>query len=255
MNRKRTMDRQRILVIGLGIVLLILIMIVARQGIKKLTAKAVTTGEGITYIENKENADIQEIETRIQRLEAKDQISEEDMANRTPKALFVNSVVMGDSITEGFAAYDVLAASSVIADIGVELIDLGDEIEKVENLNPQVIFLAYGNNDIEATNGNTELFETQYKKALAEIQDAVPDARIFINGILPVSSSVLDARPWYNNIDAYNEVLRSICDEKNLTYIDNSGIVSEDLFEQDGIHFQSAFYPLWAQNMAEVAAL
>lgn len=255
MNRKRTMDRQRILMIGLGLVLLVLLIIVARQGIKKLTAKAVTTGEGITYIENKENADIQEIETRIQRLEAKDRVSEEDLANRTPKALFVNSVVMGDSITEGFAGYDVLAASSVVADIGVELTDLKDEISKVENLNPQVIFLAYGNNDIGSTNGDTELFEKQYKKVLVDIQEAVPDARIFINGILPVSSNVLVSSPWYNDIDAYNEVLKSICDEKNLTYIDNSGIVSEDLFEQDGIHFQSAFYPLWAQNMAEVAAL
>ena len=55
--------------------------------------------------------------------------------------MFASTVVMGDSITEGFTAYDVLNANSVVSKIGASLTDLDDQCEKLKEINPQMVFV------------------------------------------------------------------------------------------------------------------
>ena len=45
-------------------------------------------------------------------------------------------------------------------------------------------------------------------------------------------------------------VAKSIVEE-----IDNSDIIEDEYYEEDGIHFKANFYPIWAEKMAEVATL
>ena len=53
----------------------------------------------------------------------------------------------------------------------------------------------------------------------------------------------------------YNTALQEMCDGKHLGFIDNTALVQENYYEEDGIHFKAEFYPVWATNMAEVATL
>ena len=75
--------------------------------------------------------------------------------------MFASTVVMGDSITEGFTAYDVLNANSVVSKIGASLTDLDDQCEKLKEINPQMVFVSYGMNDVINTNGDTDTFIKQ----------------------------------------------------------------------------------------------
>lgn len=69
---------------------------------------------------------------------------------------------MGDSISSGFSEYDVLNASSVVAKRGIQLEGLDEQISQAKKLNPQVVFLSYGMNDVIATDGDTEAFIKKY---------------------------------------------------------------------------------------------
>lgn len=48
---------------------------------------------------------------------------------------------------------------------------------------------------------------------------------------------------------------KELCDKKRIAFIDSSDLMSDEYYEQDGIHFKASFYPVWAEKMAEVAGL
>ena len=152
----------------------VVIGILVAEGVSSLRKGKVDTSKGIKIIKQAEKSDVTAIENKIEKLEEKDKAEnktaeqEKEDTDRNYKAIFANSVIMGDSISEAFTEYDILNASSVIAKIGVELDELDDQIAKVEKLNPQVIFLSYGMNDIIATRGDTKEFVKQYDALLED---------------------------------------------------------------------------------------
>ncbi len=221
-------------------------------GVTRLTSSGADTEEGIAYIKAAEAEDITVIEQKIAQLESQDG-GEED--TRSAKEKFASSVVMGDSITEGLVEYDVLSASSVVSKIGVHLDELDDQVAQVKELNPQVIFLTFGMNDIIEDGEDTEQFRSDYEALVKQIQEEVPDAHIFVNSIFPVLDTAVENEPALERISEYNTVLSEMCTKLQIGFIDNTELVSDQYYEEDGIHFKAEFYPLWADRMAEVASL
>ena len=221
-------------------------------GITRFTSSGGDTEEGIAYIKAAEAEDITVIEQKIAQLESQDG-REED--TRSAKEKFASSVVMGDSITEGLVEYDVLSASSVVSKIGVQLDELDDQVAQVKELNPQVIFLTFGMNDVIEDGEDTAQFRSDYEALVKQIQEEVPDAHIFVNSIFPVLDTAVENEPALERISEYNTVLSEMCTKLQVGFIDNTELVSDQYYEEDGIHFKAEFYPLWADRMAEVASL
>lgn len=243
--------KKRLLLIGACAAVLILLVILAAWGIRQLVTPKVDTEQGLSYIRAAESEDVTTIEQKINQLERQD--GGED--SRSYKEKFASSIVMGDSIAEGFSEYDVLNASSVVSKIGVHLYELEEQVQQAADLNPQVIFLALGMNDVIATAGDTDQFLEQYEAVVAQLREAVPNAHIYVNSIFPVQDSAIEKEPELAQISEYNTVLRQMCDDLQLGFIDNTDLVQEQYYEEDGVHFKAEFYPLWADRMAEVAAL
>ena len=243
--------KKRLLLIGACAAVLILLVILAVWGIRQLVTPKVDTEQGLSYIRAAESEDITTIEQKINQLERQD--GGED--SRSYKEKFASSIVMGDSIAEGFSEYDLLNASSVVSKIGVHLYELEEQVQQAADLNPQVIFLALGMNDVIATAGDTEQFLEQYEAVVAQLREAVPNAHIYVNSIFPVQDSAIEKEPELAQISEYNTVLRQMCDDLQRGFIDNTDLVQDQYYEEDGVHFKAEFYPLWADRMAEVAAL
>ena len=243
--------RKRLLLIGACALVLILLVILAVQGIRRLTSPRVDTEQGVEYIKAAESEDIATIEQKISQLEQQD--GGEDA--RSYKEKFASSVVMGDSITEGFSEYDVLNASSVVSKIGVHLNELDEQVQQVKELDPQVIFLAYGMNDVISTAGDTDQFLEEYETLVDQLREEVPNAHINVNSIFPVTDSAVKKEPELAQISEYNTALKGMCDEMQVGFIDNTELVEDQYYEEDGVHFKAEFYPIWAERMAEVAAL
>lgn len=174
---------------------MLILLGVVIHGVKQFTAENADTKKGIEYIQSKENEEVKVIEQKIASLEAKDPASGD--TERSLKDRFSGAVVMGDSISSGFSEYDVLNASSVVAKRGIQLEGLDEQISQAKKLNPQVVFLSYGMNDVIATDGDTEAFINKYAAVIESITKEMPSVRIYINSIFPVSASAAEKnRHW-----------------------------------------------------------
>ena len=251
MKRIRRKTKRRIILGAIAVVAVLLIILIV-NGVRSIFTGHPDTSAGVEYIQQEEAGDVAAIEAKISQLEAQDNNGED---TRSLKEKFMGAVVVGDSITEGFAEYDVLNASSVVAQIGVHLTELDDMIANVKELSPGIVFLSLGMNDVTATNGDTEQFTSEYKAVIEKFQEEVPDAHIFVNSICPVQDSASSEEAALASIPQYNEALQTLCESMSVGYIDNTDLVQDQYYEQDGIHFKSEFYPIWGENMAEVAAL
>lgn len=247
--KRRTKRR---IVLGVCIVAAVAVLIFIIHGVRGLLHRGADTSAGVEYIEKEEAGDITAIEEKISLLEKQDGSGED---GRSIKEKFAGAVVLGDSVAEGFAEYDILNASSVAAKIGVHLDELNEQISKVKELSPGILFLYLGMNDVTATNGDVDRFVSEYKSVLTQLKEEVPDAHIFVNSIFPVQEKALEGEPLLEKIPEYNDALKELCDSQTVAFIDNTDLVSEQYYEQDGIHFKADFYPIWAEHMAEVASL
>ena len=251
MKKKNDRKRQRSIRVGIAGVAIVTAVLLTVQGVSHLTKKSVDTSKGIEYIKSKESADAKTIEQKIKQAERQDFIVD-GKDTRSLKERFSGVVVMGDSITEAFEEYDVLNSSSVVAKVGINFNEVDEQIEQARQLDPQVIFLNYGNNDIEADQGT---FIKEYSSIIKKIQKSIPDAHIFVNAMFPVQDKALQKEPAFANIAEYNKAIESLCEKLQVGYLDSSDLVKDEYYEPDGIHFKAEFYPIWAEKMSEVATL
>ena len=247
---KRRTQRNILIGICAGAVLLAAVLLI--QGIRRITADRADTSEGVEYIKNVESEDVAAVEEKISRLESQEGA---DTAEKSIKERFSNAVVLGDSIAAGFSEYDILNASSVIAESDARLGHPESLIERAKAMSPQILFLSLDIRDVTAEDGGIDAFTEQYGTFLDTLQEELPNAHIFVNSIFPVQEKALESEPELGQTEQYNNALEELCDSRRVGFIDNTDIVEDQYYEEDGIHFQMSFYTVWAEHMAEVAAL
>lgn len=250
--KKLTRKDKRNIVIACIVVLAVLAAALIVRGVGKLMERSVDTTAGLEYIQGEEDRDVADIETKISQLEQQESGEEDD---RSIKEKFANAVVLGDSIPRGFIEYDVLNASNVKAQTGAHLTQMDSQIEDAKAVSPLVVFISIGENDVTATNGDTDLFISQYTEVLDQISKELPGANVFVNSIFPVQEQAAEDEPYLTEIPAYNKALSELCGKREIGFIDNTELVQDQYYEPDGQHFTAAFYPIWAEHMAEVAQL
>ena len=241
--KKIKQKTKRKIVLAVCVLAAALVIVLIVQGVRGLFYKKADTSAGLEYIHGEEKGDIAAIEKKIELLEKKD--GEEGTGERSLKEKFTGAVIVGDSITEGFTEYDILNTSSVVAKIGVHLDELDEQIKQVKKLSPGIIFLSLGMNDVEHTNGDADEFVKQYGAVVDELKKSVPGAHIFVNAIFPVQEKAVKEKPVFAEIENFNEKLKELCDKKRIAFIDSSDLMSDEYYEQDGIHFKASFYPVW----------
>lgn len=224
------------------------------SGIVRSRVKRVSTAEGIAIMEKAEAADVTAVESKIENLENKEKQETGDGDTRSLKEQFASTVVMGDSVAAGFAEYDVLNASSVVADIGAGVSNPDEHIARLKELNPQMVFMSYGINDITEQVLDEEAFVEAYKTAIQKIQEELPNTKIFVNSVFPIQQSA-SSETAAVSVEEYNTALRELCDRQQIAFVDCTSLAAAEYYETDGIHFKAEFYPVWAQYMAEVAEL
>ena len=225
--------------------------------------------EGLSRLQALENSDISQIEKQLRELEQgskalqdsdiQETIAKDNMtlSNIELKQAFQGSVIIGDSITESIVEYGFLDTDVVISKRGLSVADASEQIETAIGLHPRNIFMAFGSNDLELYGSDSQAFIDSYRTQLKKLQEALPDSPIYINGILPIQQATIDAVPALGFYPEYNEGLKKLCQEMNCTYIDNAFIVqdNDNMYEPDGEHVVSDYYPKWLTYMAKTAGL
>lgn len=168
---------------------------------------------------------------------------------------FQPAAILGDSIAQATQEYGWLDDSQVFAKIGTSISTSQDLIQQAIDKNPQVVFLCFGLNDLEAFRSDVDHFIEEYTACIQQVQTALPQATIYVHALFPPDSSV--SKGFYDYLDTYNQRLKELCTQLQVHYLDSSFILDAkpELYDADGIHPVSAFYPLWLTYLADVTGL
>lgn len=169
-------------------------------------------------------------------------------------AQFKNSVFIGDSITEGFTVNEILPKACVIAGAGATAGFAYDDIGGLAAKKPDHVFIMLGSNDMLWPKGDPRvLFENDMTKLVNKIKEEVPNTKIYLESITPVTQGALQDEPRYKNIDDYNTLLQELAHKLSVKYVDIGAVAKKhtDLFAEDGVHFKKEFYPLWLNELSK----
>lgn len=179
--------------------------------------------------------------------------------NCSDKFLNARAMVIGDSTAEGLTAYGILDSSSVIWTRGRTIQYMKEDIGPVLNYKPDVLFLSYGANDLLSWNGNVDGYINAYSNVLDYLSSTLPNTRICINSVLPVSNEAKEKNSAYNYQEEFNTRLKELCGSRGITFIDNSFILNNSpdgkVYESDGVHPRPFYYRQWANNMITASGI
>lgn len=225
--------------------------------------------DGVLAIRNLENKNVSDIQSKIEKIK-QDKIDElnkmnqesikkyeksntNEQKNRSYKAIFEDTVFMGDSLVEPLDEYNFLSSSSVVATKGRNVVTANEkDISSVISLKPRKIVMLYGMNDLIMFKYKND-FINKYKKLIANIRKQLPETQIYINNIFKTQEKVWlkdkNLRP--ERITEFNNALKDMCDELKINYIDVSYLIQSNskLYEPDGIHLIANFYHKWLEQI------
>lgn len=174
------------------------------------------------------------------------------------KNIFSKSIFVGDSMTEGLDAYDLVNEKNVAAKIGITMIKAQNDstiMKKISSLQPKNIFILFGDNDIEKTT-KTSKFINEYKKLIHKVKNEAPKANIYVESILPKTATAEKKPPYVKNsqLEQFNKAIKAMTKKEHIKYINIRNILKstkKDLHEEDGIHFKYEFYPLLLKYISQ----
>lgn len=189
---------------------------------------------------------------------------------------FSDALFLGDSRTVGMYEYGELEdIATFYASKGLtiyklfdaQIVELPGQKEKItveEALQHQSfrkIYIMVGINEM--GRGTVESFAETYGEAVAHLQELQPEAVIYIQAILKVTTARSDQGDYINNegIEARNEALSQLADGKKVFYLDpnqavcdeDGGMVQEYTF--DGVHLKAKYIGLWKEFLKDNAVL
>ncbi len=189
---------------------------------------------------------------------------------------FSDALFLGDSRTVGMYEYGELEdIATFYASTGLtiyklfdaQIVELPGEKEKItveEALQHQSfrkIYIMVGINEM--GRGTVESFAETYGEAVAYLQELQPEAVIYIQAILKVTTARSDQGDYINNegIETRNEALSQLADGKKVFYLDpNQAVCDEDgglmpEYTFDGVHLKAKYIGLWKEFLKDNAVL
>lgn len=237
---------------AVAILIIIVFFVYNHSKANKVTDAEVEQGiEMIKKLEAVEVADVEEVMESIAVAESE---SEKAWHERPLIERFENAMVLGDSEAASLAAYGILQDSQVAAKIGCKVENSDEHVQTAIDKKPAVVFMTYGKNDL-GYYGSAEEFAEVYGEKLAMLKDGIPNVRIYVVSILPSTQAVKEEMPYMGNDASFNEALKAKASEMGLEYIDCTGLVQDEYYEPDGIHYIRDLYEEWAIYMADIAEI
>ena len=169
--------------------------------------------------------------------------------------LDVDVVFFGNSITRG-SSFEEYFPNVSICNLGYP----GDNtdgmllrVNQIKAVNPEKIFIMAGINGLHIQ--TEQVFTEKYATMVDSVKQAVPNAKIYLQSILPVNPSMESGKIFNKEkISKCNEIIRRIAEQKDCVYIDLyrlyavDGIMPTEL-TRDGIHLFPKAYDRWANEI------
>jgi lysophospholipase L1-like esterase len=179
---------------------------------------------------------------------------------------FEQTAFLGDSRTEGFRLYSGLNAGTYYTAVGatVESVfskkvdtDAGKMplLDAMKSRQFDRIYVMLGVNEL-GWNG-TDTYYQQYGKLIDRLREDHPDSEVVLQTLPPVSAKQEAKKTYVNNtrIQAYNEVILRLAEEKQCPYLDVAAVLSDergflrDEWTSDGVHLNTKGCKVWLEYL------
>lgn len=186
---------------------------------------------------------------------------------------FDDALFIGDSRTVGMEQYGGLSNATFYASTGLTVYKIFTaEIVPVEGSKQKItieealsqrqfakIYLMIGINEMGT--GTVETFMEKYAEVVAKIQELQPDAVIYLQAIMRVSSERSAKGDYINNegIDLRNEEIAKLADNEKIFYLDVNSVICDEegglekSYTFDGVHLLAKYVSVWKEFLMEHA--
>lgn len=175
-----------------------------------------------------------------------------------------STVFVGDSICKGLSGYKYLPADNVVAENGAGACSMfryefdvrGRKYgvtDALRLLNPKNVVLFLGVND---TGASTNYFVGNYTALIERVREALPDAKIYVASITPVSKDCAEKTKleYLTNerINEFNRELQSLAYNMGCGFVnvsdalrgEDNAIADGYVSAADGLHLRNSAYPV-----------
>lgn len=186
---------------------------------------------------------------------------------------FDDALFIGDSRTVGMSEYGALTNATFYASTGLTVYKLFTaEIVPVEGGRQKItieealqerrfakIYLMIGINEMGT--GTVETFMEKYTEVVAKLQELQPDAIIYLQAIMRVSSERSAKGDYISNegINLRNEEIAKLADNEKIFYLDVNSVICDEegglekSYTFDGVHLMAKYVSIWKQFLMEHA--
>jgi len=158
-------------------------------------------------------------------------------------------VMLGDSLTQRGEWWELLGRPVANRGISSDTVaDVAARLDDVVALEPKVLFLLVGANDLRL-GATPEALAARHAELVAALRRRVPHARVVVESLLPIRGEPAGGRTGAA-IRRANELLRPDADWLDLhaKLADASGQLDER-YSFDGVHLTAAGYRVWAEAL------
>ena len=235
------------------------------------------TGESRTPAVGETSADTQ-TETMTteepQPTEPSEELPKEVVYHPVDDSYFDDAVFIGDSRTVGMYEYGGLEETSTFyASTGLTIYKMFDskivavpgqkkKITVEEALSEKQfakIYLMIGINEMGT--GTVESFMKAYGEAVQHLQQLQPDAVIYLQAIMKVTTERSGQGDYITNegIEARNEEIAKLADDEKIYYLDVNPLICDETggmvasYTYDGVHLKAQYIPIWLDFLKEHA--
>lgn len=183
---------------------------------------------------------------------------------------FSGCLFIGDSRTQGFMLYSGVSGAvcyaarglmvdtfftSPVVDINGEKISVADALKL--NTGFERVYIMFGVNELGWVYDT--VFRDNYARVIDHVKAAMPNTDIYIQSIIPVTASKSATDGVYNNenISRYNGIIRDLCAEKGVNYVDLTAALCGEYSAlpedaaTDGIHLKKPYCQRWLDILSE----
>ena len=204
-----------------------------------------------------------------------DDVTEEEVVFETVEDdYFEDALFIGDSRTVGLYEYGGLeeiatfyahSGLTVYKMFDSKIVEVPGQKEKLsveEALQEKQfakIYLMIGINEMGT--GTVETFMKSYQEAIAHLQELQPDATIYLQAIMKVSTKRSQQGDYITNegIEERNEAIAKLADGKKIIFLDVNPLLCDETggieatYTYDGVHLKAQYVPIWLEYLKEHA--
>lgn len=229
-------------------------------------------GVNVKSNESKDDDNSDSIENSESNADSVESTPEIDSSNDIKDDDFADAAFIGDSRTVGLQMNTDKPKASFYASIGLNIdsaltdsaitLDNGEKGKVLDAMKQRQfgrIYIMFGINELGWP--YPDIFEEKYEELINQIRKVQPDAKIYVQSILPVSYLAANTNAVFTNenINNFNKYIKQAAENTDAVYLDVGSYFKDENgslpveASTDGIHFIREYCQEWMNYLADIS--